>query len=60
MTMGKRTIYLLTAVSLIIALLQLTSLAFLPKDAGDFVWGLTGGLAIGAFVVWIVTRSGSR
>lgn len=57
-TMGKRTMYVLTAVSLVIAVLQLTSLAFLPEDARDFVWGLAGGLAIGAFVVWIVTREG--
>jgi len=54
--MGKRTIYILTALALLIALLQLTPVAFLPKDAADFVWGLTGGLAIGAIVVWFTSR----
>lgn len=58
--MGKRTMYFLTAVSLAIALLQLTQFAFLSEDGKDFVWGLTGGLAIGAAVVWVVTRGGDR
>jgi len=56
--MGKRTIYALTVIALIIAVLQKTPMAFLPKDAADFVWGLTGGLAIGSIVTWIAGRSG--
>jgi len=56
--MGKRTIFVLTFIALVVAVLQLTPMAFLSKDAADFVWGLTGGLAIGAIVVWIVSRSG--
>jgi hypothetical protein len=54
--MGKRTMYVLTAVSLLIALLQLTPLAFLSKDVSDGVWGFTVGLGIGALVVWATTR----
>jgi hypothetical protein len=57
--MGKQTIYILTALALLIALLQLTPVAILSKDAADFVWGLTGGLAIGAIEVWFTSRDRS-
>jgi hypothetical protein len=54
---GKRTIYVLTIVVLVIAVVQLTPLAFLQKDAADFVWGLAAGLGIGAVVTWFASRT---
>lgn len=56
--MGKRTIYVLTVLALIVAVLQKTPLAFLPEDAADFAWGAAVGLTIGAIVTWIAGRSG--
>lgn len=55
--MGKRTITVLAVLALIIAAIQKTPLAFLPEDAADFVWGLAGGLSIGAIVAWFAGRS---
>jgi hypothetical protein len=52
---GKRIITLLAAVALVIAVLQWTPLAFLSKDLTDFVWGLAGGLSIGAIVAWMAS-----
>jgi TctA family transporter len=54
---GKRTIYILTILILAIAVAQLTPLAFLQKDAADFVWGLAAGLGIGAIVTWFASRT---
>jgi hypothetical protein len=56
--MGKRTMWILTVLALVVALLQKTPMAFLLRDAADFVWGLTGGLAIGSIVASIAGRSG--
>ena len=56
--MGKGTIVVLAVVALVVGLVQLTPLAFLSKDAADFVWGLTLGLWIGAIVSYFVSRSG--
>lgn len=56
--MGKRTIIVLAILALIAAAVQMTPLRFLSNDAGDFVWGLAGGLSIGAIVVLIAGRSG--
>jgi hypothetical protein len=54
--MGRRAIYLLAAIAIVIYVLQLTPLAFLPKDAADFVGGLAAGLSIGAIVSWLGSR----
>jgi hypothetical protein len=54
--MGKRLIYILTVIALIIAILQKTPLAFLNEHAADFVWGGTIGLAIGSIVTWLSER----
>lgn len=48
----------LTCLALVVAIIQKTPMAFLPPDAADFVWGLTGGLAIGTAVTLLVGRSG--
>jgi hypothetical protein len=55
--MGRRTITALAVLSLVIAGVQLTPLAFLPVDATDFVWGFAGGVSIGAIVAWIAART---
>jgi len=54
--LGKRTITVLAIAALLLAVVQKTPLAFLPKDAADFVWGLAGGLLIGMAVTWISSR----
>jgi high-affinity Fe2+/Pb2+ permease len=56
--MGTRTIWILAAIVLVIALLQKTPLAFLPEGAADFTGGLAIGLAIGALIAWMAGRSG--
>jgi uncharacterized membrane protein len=56
--MGKGTIVVLAVVALVVGLVQLTPLAFLSKDATDFVWGLTFGLALGAVIAFFATRTG--
>jgi hypothetical protein len=58
--MGKRTILILAAIAIVIAVIQWTPLAFLPKDAADFAGGVALGLTIGAVVSWLATRSGPR
>jgi membrane protease YdiL (CAAX protease family) len=58
--MGKGTIVGLAVVALVVGLVQLTPLAFLSKDAADFVWGLTFGLALGAVIAFFATRTGGR
>jgi hypothetical protein len=55
--MGRRIIFILAILAIIVWVLQFTSLAFLPKDAADFAGGLAAGLSIGAVVSWVVTRS---
>jgi len=55
--MGRRTIFILAILAIIVWLVQWTPLAFLPKDAADFAGGLAAGLTIGAIVSWAVTRS---
>ena len=56
--MGTRTIVVLAVVALVVGLVQLTPLAFLSKDATDFVWGLTFGLVLGALIALFATRTG--
>jgi hypothetical protein len=56
---GKRTILVLAVIAIVVALLQWTPLAFLPKDAADFVGGLAVGLSIGGIIAWLAGRSGS-
>ena len=48
-------ITLLTIIVIIIAVLQYTSLRFLPKNAVDFVGGVAIGLTIGSVFSWIAT-----
>lgn len=55
--MGRRTIIVLAVLAIIAAVVQYTPLAFLSKDAADFVNGLAVGLTFGALVAWFVTRS---
>jgi hypothetical protein len=55
--MGRRTIIVLAVLAIIVALIQLTPLAFLSEDAADFAGGLAFGLTIGALVSWYVSRS---
>ena len=57
--MGKRTITILAILAIILAAIQYTPLAFLSKDAADFVGGLAVGLSIGAIISWLATRSGT-
>ena len=54
--MGRRTLFALTIVVFVIAVLQKTPLAFLPEDAADFVWGMVGGLVIGSVITWLAGR----
>lgn len=54
--MGRRTLFVLTIVVFVIAVLQKTPLAFLPEDAADFVWGMVGGLVIGSVITWLAGR----
>lgn len=54
--MGRRTLFVIAAIALVIAVLQLTPLAFLPKDGADFVWGLVAGLAIASVITWLAGR----
>jgi len=56
--MGKRTITVAAVVAAAIAAVQSTPMAFLPKDATDFVLGLAIGLGIGAVVTWIAVGFG--
>jgi len=56
--MGKGTIVVLAVVALVVGLVQLTPMAFLSKDATDFVWGLTFGLALGAVIAFFAARTG--
>ena len=55
--MGRRIIFILAILAIIVWLVQLTPMAFLPKDAADFAGGLAAGLTIGAVVSWVVTRT---
>ena len=54
--MGRKVITALAVVTIVIGALHKTSVAFLPPDAADFVWGLAGGLSIGAIITWAVGR----
>ena len=54
--MGRRTLLVLTAIALVIAILQKTPLAFLPKDGADFVWGVLAGLVIASVITWLAER----
>jgi hypothetical protein len=55
---GRKTITILAVLAIVIAVMQKTSLAFMPPDAADFVWGLAAGLSLGAVVAWIATGTG--
>jgi hypothetical protein len=52
--MRRKVITGLAIVAIVVAAMQKTPLAFLPVDAADFVWGLAGGLSIGAIVTWMM------
>ena len=54
--MGRRLIYILSVLAILIYVLQLTPLAFLSKDAADFAGGCAAGLTIGAIVSWFASR----
>ncbi len=58
--MGKGTMFVLAVVALVVGLVQLTPLAFLSKNATDFVWGLTLGLALGTLIAFFATRTGGK
>ena len=57
--MGRRTILVLAVIAIILAAIQYTPIAFLPKDGADFVSGLAIGLSIGAVVSWWTGRTPS-
>jgi hypothetical protein len=56
--MGRKLITILAILAIVVAAMQKTSLAFMSPDAADFVWGLAGGLSLGAIVAWIATGTG--
>jgi len=57
--MGRVFMIILAILAIVIGALQYTPLRFLSPDAIDFVWGLAGGLAIGAMVAWFASPPNS-
>ena len=53
--MRTKAIVILAVIAIVVAVLQLTPLRFLSKDAADFVWGLAFGLTVGAIFAWVAS-----